>query len=78
MVSHVPYDASYEASKQIYMYSLIICILYACSDEIHQYFVGRSASVLDVVLDMIGGLSSMPITYFFKKCINRGIKCKNG
>ena len=41
-----------------YKYILItifICFLYACSDEIHQLFIlGRSAQVLDVVLDTIG------------------------
>lgn len=35
--------------------SLVISVLYACSDEYHQSFVpGRSASVGDVLIDSIG------------------------
>ena len=34
-----------------------ISVLYAASDELHQYFVpGRHASVLDVLLDSVGVL----------------------
>ena len=41
--------------KRIILYSSIICILYACSDEIHQLFVSdRSGKVLDVLIDSIG------------------------
>lgn len=32
-----------------------LCFLYACSDEVHQYFVpGRVADVLDVAADTLG------------------------
>lgn len=42
--------------KSIYL-ALIICILYAVSDEIHQLFiVGRSGQISDVILDSIGSL----------------------
>lgn len=41
-------------NKQLYMYSLTLCTLYACSDEIHQYFVGRSASISDILIDTCG------------------------
>lgn len=35
--------------------SLVVCILYAISDEIHQLFVpGRSGEVRDVLIDSIG------------------------
>ena len=35
--------------------SLIVGVLYASSDEIHQYFVpGRSARVFDVMIDSAG------------------------
>jgi VanZ family protein len=37
--------------------ALIIVVLYAISDEIHQCFVpGRQGAVLDVLLDSVGGL----------------------
>lgn len=38
-------------------WSLVICILYACSDELHQLAVsGRSGQLSDVFLDSIGAL----------------------
>jgi VanZ family protein len=37
--------------------TLLICVLYAVSDEIHQTFVpGRGGNVIDVVLDSVGSL----------------------
>lgn len=37
------------------IFSLLICILYAISDEIHQVFVpGREAQVKDVIIDSGG------------------------
>ena len=35
--------------------SILICVLYAISDEIHQIYVsGRSAEILDVFIDTLG------------------------
>ncbi len=43
--------------------SLLICLIYACTDEIHQVFVsGRSGQLKDVFIDLIG--SSVGI-YFY-------------
>ena len=40
--------------------SMIICIIYASLDETHQLFVyGRTAQVLDVLIDSVGSLISM-------------------
>ncbi|AKN31940.1 VanZ family protein [Clostridium carboxidivorans P7] len=37
------------------VFALLICILYAISDEIHQIFVpGRGAQVKDVIIDSVG------------------------
>lgn len=37
--------------------ALVICFIYACSDEFHQYFVpGRSCSFRDVCIDTCGAL----------------------
>ena len=42
---------------------LVACVLYAASDEIHQLFVdGRSARILDVIIDSCG--SSLAIFLF--------------
>ena len=38
-----------------FIFSLLFCILYAVSDEFHQYFVpGRSTEFKDIVMDTIG------------------------
>ena len=45
---------------------LIICILYACSDEVHQLFVkGRSGSFVDVFIDSCGSTTSILLLYYF-------------
>lgn len=44
-------------NKYKYLYSLLLCFIYACSDEIHQLFVsGRAGLFQDVLIDMIGVL----------------------
>lgn len=38
-----------------FLFSLVFCILYAISDEVHQVFVpGRGAQVTDVLIDSFG------------------------
>ena len=47
--------------------SIMICCMYACSDEIHQIFVdGRSGEVLDVIIDTIGSIIGIFITKLIK------------
>ncbi|MCX7911254.1 MAG: VanZ family protein, partial [Endomicrobia bacterium] len=42
-------------NKKIYFLSIIFSILYAISDEIHQYFVpGRHFALTDILIDSIG------------------------
>lgn len=53
-------------NKNIILLSLFI-LLYALSDEIHQYFVGgRAMRALDVFIDYTGGLVSQVIFKFIK------------
>lgn len=48
--------------------ALLICILYAISDEIHQLYVpGRSGQVSDVFIDSLGGLSGIIIMSIIRK-----------
>lgn len=37
--------------KRRVLFAIILCVLYAASDEFHQLFTGRTASVTDVLLD---------------------------
>ncbi|QOY37182.1 VanZ family protein [Anaerobacillus isosaccharinicus] len=49
------YRSSGVVGYKIVVFSLVVCILYAISDEIHQLFVpGRSGEVRDVLIDSIG------------------------
>lgn len=50
------------------LYTLLGCILYAASDEFHQWFIpGRGACVQDVAIDSIGVLLSATLFYIFGK-----------
>ena len=41
--------------KKTIIISILICLLYAISDEIHQIFIsGRSAELLDIIIDTLG------------------------
>lgn len=41
--------------KNTVLFQILSCTAYACSDEIHQYFVqGRSCQLRDVLIDLIG------------------------
>ena len=45
---------------------IVFCILYACSDEVHQMFIkGRSPSIWDVAIDSCGSLTSILLLYYF-------------
>lgn len=53
----------YNNVKNIIKISLLVCILYACTDEIHQLFVdGRSGEIFDVCIDTVGSLIGI-LTY---------------
>ena len=59
--------------KQV-IYSLLFCIMYACSDEIHQLFIpGRSGNIIDTMIDTTGSLCSIITIYLFKKYKNKAV-----
>ena len=42
--------------KKVYIITIVLVFLYACSDEIHQLFVlGREGAIRDVIIDTCGG-----------------------
>lgn len=46
---------------------VLICFLYACSDEYHQNFVpGRSGSLNDVALDTLAALAAIELALLFR------------
>lgn len=47
-----------------YLLSILICIIYATSDEIHQIFVpGRACQIRDILIDSIGSITGV---YLYK------------
>ena len=62
------YNMAHSYNKKTYI-SIIICILYAISDEIHQIFVpGRSCQISDMIIDVSGALLGI---YFLFILINK-------
>ena len=54
-------------NKKTYI-AIIICVLYAISDEIHQMFVpGRSCQILDMTIDSLGSITGI----YLLKLINK-------
>ena len=53
--------------KKIFIYSIIFCFLYACSDEFHQSFTQRTPSFLDVIIDTCGGTIAIFLILIIKK-----------
>ena len=47
-------------TKHYVIYSIMVCFLYAVSDEIHQMFsIERGPGVIDVLIDTLGSLASI-------------------
>lgn len=61
-------------NKKMFIIALICCYLYAVSDEVHQIFIpGRTAKVLDTLIDGSGSLIGLIIYTWYskrKKCRN--------
>lgn len=48
-------------------YSFLFCLIFAITDEVHQYFIpGRSCEIRDILIDTIGAFLGY-LTIFFKK-----------
>lgn len=62
--------------KKSNIITLIICFIYACTDEIHQLFIsGRNGSFIDVLIDTSGAATALIIIYLLlllkRKCIKQ-------
>lgn len=56
----VSYALNRNRSKKIFLYSFVICVIYAVSDELHQLFVpGRGCQLKDVIIDSTGSFSGI-------------------
>ncbi len=62
-------------NKTLFLSSSLFCILYACIDEFHQFFVpGRVFKVLDIIIDSCGSLFGIGLIAFI---YNRHRKVKS-
>lgn len=53
--------------KHVFIFTIIICFIYASFDELHQMFIDeRTSSVIDVITDMSGSIFAI----FLKKVYN--------
>lgn len=58
------------SNKKIFIFTILICFLYACSDEIHQLLVnGRAGKLIDVLIDTFGSFISCIFMYYFRNFI---------
>jgi VanZ family protein len=54
--------------KQTFSISLLLGVIYAATDEIHQYFIpGRAMSIKDVFIDSLGVLTGLCLLVFTAK-----------
>lgn len=61
------YKSRFNISK-ICLYSLLCTFLYACSDELHQLYVGgRAGQFTDVLIDTTGGLIIIIFIYLLRR-----------
>ena len=54
--------------KNYIIISIVLCFIYACTDEVHQLFVpGRNGNVIDILIDTIGSFCGILIYKYCKK-----------
>lgn len=59
--------------RRVFVWALVLCVLYAASDEIHQFFVpGRSMQLTDVLLDTLG--SALGALLWIRVCTKESFK----
>lgn len=55
-------------AKKTYLLSILLCIIYAISDEIHQIFVpGRACQIKDILIDSVGSITGIYLFKLLKK-----------
>lgn len=60
------------SKKKVFLIAFLISVLYAISDEIHQYFVpGRACQFRDIMIDSCGTLFGIAVIVILKKIVNK-------
>ncbi|MEK6932612.1 MAG: VanZ family protein [Nanoarchaeota archaeon] len=66
VLSFLLYIALKKSSKNPSTFAILITLIYAITDEIHQYFVlGRVSSVFDVAFDSFGAIAMQSIVNIY-------------
>ena len=59
-------------NMNIIIYAILFTLIYACTDEVHQYFVeGRSCELRDIFIDTAGGSIGTLTFWMFRKILRR-------
>lgn len=59
---YMAFSSTVLSKKKVGIYSLLVCIMYAVTDEIHQLFIsGRTGKLSDIGIDAIGGLIGVTV-----------------
>ena len=70
-VSVCVFTFPFKNSWLYFLLPVLVCFLYACSDELHQLFVsGREGTPTDVLIDSIGFVSAVIASNFVRIFIN--------
>ena len=57
----------HKISKKELFVCILLCMLYACSDEFHQIFISdRSPKVFDVMIDAMGSFTGISFVYIIR------------
>lgn len=68
---------SYQIERK-YIFAILFCFLYACSDELHQMFLaGRTARFFDIMIDTSGGLVGSGLCFWIKNRKGKKERQKN-
>lgn len=64
-----------KVSIKLLIFGIIFCLVYACSDELHQFFVsGRAARMTDIVIDTTGSIIGIGCYYLLYNRISKSKK----
>ena len=60
---------------KLYVFPILICFIYACTDEFHQSFVsGRTSEFTDVLIDTAGAVVGIIVVNLLFKIFNKNKK----
>lgn len=61
-----------KVTPALVIYSIIFCLVYASTDEIHQLLVnGRSGNIYDVILDTCGSTLAILLSYYSRRRLKK-------